>query len=110
MKKVVHKKLVRDKIPEIIVANGATLKMRVLNDQEFASAVDDKILEEARELVDAEIREDVLKELADLKEIALAKANLFQITDQEIETERVKRGGARGTFMQKIFLEEVEEK
>ncbi|MCL2281029.1 nucleoside triphosphate pyrophosphohydrolase [Candidatus Saccharibacteria bacterium] len=105
-----YKKLVRDKIPEIIRADGKIPKTRILeNDDEFSQEVDAKICEEAAELATAQTREEVLKELADLKQISLEKATSFKITEKEIEIERAARENSRGGFDKRIFLIEVDE-
>ena len=49
MKKV-YNKLIRDKIPEIIVAAGEEPKIRKLNKKEFKIELQKKVLEEAKEL------------------------------------------------------------
>ena len=48
-------KLVRDRIPEIIAAEGKTPTVRILNDQEYEAALLDKLCEEVAELRAAEV-------------------------------------------------------
>jgi len=54
--KIVYSKLVRDRIPEIITANGQTTRVRVLDDQDLLPALIAKLHEEAEEVVSAEPR------------------------------------------------------
>ena len=102
-------KLVRDNIPDIIRKNNQIPITRILNDKEYEEAVNQKIIEEATEIIEAKTRDDILTELADSKEILLAKAALYNITDNDIEEERVKRASERGAFIKRVFLEEVKD-
>ena len=43
-------KLVRDRIPEIVAAEGGQQNVRVLDDDEYARALLDKLVEEVNEL------------------------------------------------------------
>ena len=44
-----HLKLVRDKIPEIIVTSGVQVGVEILDDTRFSIALRQKLVEEARE-------------------------------------------------------------
>ncbi|WP_189239026.1 nucleoside triphosphate pyrophosphohydrolase [Planomonospora parontospora] len=48
--RIVHGKLIRDRIPEIIEAAGRTATVRVLDEAELASALTAKLAEKAEEL------------------------------------------------------------
>jgi len=105
MGKKVYNKLVRDKIPEIIQAQGKQLKTRVLGDEEYLEALLKKVEEEFAELkVDLNV-----EELADLHEVLRALADALNISHDEVETVRAEKAAKRGGFSQKIFLEEAEE-
>lgn len=56
-------KLVRDKIPEQILADGKVPVVRVLQDSELLLAVKTKLVEEAGEVLKARTIEDVRREL-----------------------------------------------
>lgn len=96
-------KLIRDKIPDL-------LSIEQRND--VASSKDlillsDKLVEEATEVFEASRandREQVLEELADLKEISLALGRHFQISEKEIEQRRLKKLASRGGFDQHFTL------
>ena len=49
MKRVVYKKLVRDRIPEIIEASGKTCTIEILSDENYLLMVDAKLDEELAE-------------------------------------------------------------
>jgi predicted house-cleaning noncanonical NTP pyrophosphatase (MazG superfamily) len=104
MKKYFHKKLVRDKIPEIIEANHDHYESRILNDKDFEVELKKKLIEEAKELQEAS-DEKILGELADVLELikSIAVKKGFKFSDVE-EKQRVKKE-KRGGFEKKIFLE-----
>lgn len=101
-----HNKLVRDKIPEIIEANGETPITRVLGDEEYEDELRKKSLEEANELVAARTREERVEELADLKQTVVDLEELYGTG--EVEAARLKKLQERGGFAARIFLERTE--
>lgn len=102
MKKVFNK-LVRDKIPEIIEANGESAEIEILDDQRFLQQLHEKLFEEANEFVE----EDSVEELADLMEVIYAIARLRGIDLEEVEKVRKEKAQKRGAFEKKIFLKET---
>lgn len=103
-----YNKLVRDKIPEIIEADGREPVTRVLSDEEYSVELRKKLGEECQEAQDAETREDRLEELGDVFEVMRAMVELDGYASDDIiqaaERKRAKRGG----FEKRIFL--IEEK
>lgn len=92
-------KLVRDKIPEIILASGVTPKTRIMNDEEYLSELDKKLNEEI-----AEYQADKsIEEIADVLEVieAICKARGF--TKEMILKIKNKKFEERGGFDDKIF-------
>lgn len=76
MKKVFHKKLIRDKIPEKIEAVGDQYEVRVMDEEEFEKELVKKLVEEARELQEAK-REDLPDEMADILELLKSWPNIL---------------------------------
>jgi predicted house-cleaning noncanonical NTP pyrophosphatase (MazG superfamily) len=101
----IYNKLVRDKIPAIIAADGKKLKTRILNDEEHLQALIKKLSEELIEFEEALS----VEELADLQEIIHALANAIGSDKKELEKVRAKKAEKRGGFSEKIFLEAAEE-
>jgi predicted house-cleaning noncanonical NTP pyrophosphatase (MazG superfamily) len=93
-------KLVRDRIPDIIAAEGRTPTVRPLNDQEYEVALLDKLLEEATELQDAEPHQ-VLEEAADVYEVLLAILAQQGIGADELAAAATRRRVTRGAFTQR---------
>ena len=110
MKIIQAHKLVRDNIPEIIVAEGNTPYVRELSDEEFKTALETKLLEEAGEVVDAsrQTRKDTIQELADLQEVVLALMELHGISEEEVGKAMFYKAKTNGKFEKRIFLETVE--
>jgi predicted house-cleaning noncanonical NTP pyrophosphatase (MazG superfamily) len=104
MGKKVYNKLVRDRIPEIIRADGKRLKSRVLNDAEHLEALLKKLEEEVAELTEARN----VEELADVHEVLIALTEALKIKPEELEKTRRGKAAKRGGFQERIFLEEVE--
>lgn len=105
MKTITYHKLVRDKIPEIIEAQGKTCKVRTLSDDEYLKMIDAKLDEEL-----AEYHEDQnIEELADLMEVIYAAAKARGYSVEELEKVRAQKAEKRGAFEKKLLLEEVVE-
>ena len=102
----IYNKLVRDKIPEIIKSRDAKIcKTRILNNEEYLTALNTKLQEELNEyLASGEI-----EELADLEEVLRAILNAKQTNYSEFEKIRQNKVNKRGAFKNKIFLEEVDD-
>lgn len=101
----IYNKLVRDKIPEIIKADGKHFKTRILDEKEYLAELIKKLKEEA-----AEFEENPsIEELADIKEITIAIREALGVNDDELEVVRRKKAATNGRFNNRIFLESVEE-
>lgn len=102
----VYNKLVRDKIPKIIEADGKTCKTRILSNEEYIVALEIKLNEEV-----AEYQSDKnLEEMADILEVLRVLCVARGYSLKELEALRAKKAEKRGGFVEKIFLESVEEK
>ena len=86
-----YHKLVRDRIPEIIEADGKTCICEILSDKDYVSLLDQKLNEE----------------LADLLEVMQAVVKARGWTLEELEQVRADKSSKRGGFEKKILLKEV---
>ena len=99
----IYNKLVRDKIPEIIEADGKACKTRILSDDEYIEALETKLNEEV-----AEYQSDKsLEEMADVLEVLQAICVARGYSLEELEAVRAKKCEDRGGFAEKIYLEYV---
>lgn len=127
-KKIVHNKLVRDRIPNIIIGSGLSFKAHKLDNVEFENELANKLVEEANEVAEKvhwlnhkcnqepvsneELKydlEEITEELADVLEVYVNLVKSLKVKTSDIEkvadSKRVKNGG----FEDKIFLEWVED-
>ncbi len=92
-------KLVRDKIPEIIEADGKKPRIRILDQEEYLKELDRKLNEEV-----AEYQADhSLEELADTLEVLLAIAGARGYSFEELMKLREEKKDKRGGFSKRIF-------
>ena len=97
-------KLVRDRIPEIIEASGKTCKTRILSQNEYLEALDQKLIEELAEYQESK----ALEELADLLEVMEATVKARGYTWQQLLELKKAKKATRGGFEDQILLIEVE--
>ena len=96
-----YNKLVRDKIPEIMIKNGATPVTHILSDEDYLKELNRKILEEVNEYLKSG---DIL-ELADIEEVLLAILSAKKVPKEEFENIRTDKVKKRGAFTKKIYLD-----
>ena len=99
-----YNKLVRDRIPEIIAANGKTAQIRVLSKEEYVAALEKKLIEEVGEYLEGK----ELSELADILEVVQALAENQGISISELLAIKEEKQCKNGAFRKKLFLESVE--
>ncbi len=98
-----YDKLVRDRIPEIIEAEGKRCQVRVLDEGEYARRLDEKLAEELQEY---RWSGDV-EELVDLVEVVRAIVEARGVDWDEVERRRVAKREARGGFGKRLLLQGV---
>lgn len=101
-------KLIRDRLPAIMRAQGLQVFDRRLNDGEFIAALKDKLVEEAQEVGVAANQGDLIDELADVMEVIAALAEASGVTPGEIEARRQAKRAERGGFDERVFNAAVE--
>ena len=97
---MIYHKLVRDKIPEIIAANGGKAEFRQLSDEEYIVCLEQKLDEEAGEYH----RDKTPEELADILEVVYALAATAGCSREELMEIYRKKHETRGGFEKKLFL------
>jgi predicted house-cleaning noncanonical NTP pyrophosphatase (MazG superfamily) len=98
-------KLIRDKIPGFISADGELPVIRKLGHQEYVIELGKKAVEEARELEAAETNRDRIAELVDLQEVINALVLALALTPEFIDELRIKKVEERGAFADRIYWE-----
>ena len=106
MKNRVYNKLVRDRIPEIIEADGKSCITETLSDAQYLEMLDAKLNEEPAEYQESKS----LKWLADLLEAMRTAVKARGWSWEQLEQVRQEKAAQRGRFEKKILLKEVTEK
>ena len=102
--KVEYNKLIRDRIPEIVAANGQFAEIRVLSDTEYTAALEKKLNEEVTEYLESK----ELMELADILEVTQALAEQQGVSFDELLAMKAEKQAKNGAFRKKLFLTSVE--
>ena len=109
MKMIKYDKLVRDGIVDRIKSTWWIEKHHIASDEEFEIKLKNKILEEAKELVEAKDLEIVKKELGDILTVAEEIMKFYNISEEEIKIIKQKKDKEVGKFDKRIILEEASE-
>lgn len=104
-----YRKLVRDRIPEIIEANGDIPVTLVLNGEDYKAMLYVKLEEELLELVQAS-QKDKLAEMADIIEVIKALAQAEGYSGKQLREAVAEKREKRGGFEKRIWLESTTRK
>lgn len=102
----IYNKLVRDRIPQIIEADGKTCIWETLSDGDYLRLLDEKLNEELTEYQQSKS----LEELADLLEVMGAVVTARGYTWNQLTALRREKREQRGGFEKRILLKEVQTK
>ena len=100
----IYNKLVRDKITDMIEADGRIAKYRILDENEYRQELNKKLQEEVKEYLE----DNNVEELADIVEVIYGILNSMDVSIKEFEKIRINKQEKRGAFEKKIYLEEAE--
>lgn len=95
-----YNKLVRDRIPELIRGGGEVPHTRILEPEEYALRLQQKLDEEVSEFH----RDHNTEELADILEVVFALAATLGCSEEELLALRQQKKDRRGGFQDRIFL------
>jgi predicted house-cleaning noncanonical NTP pyrophosphatase (MazG superfamily) len=98
-----HNKLVRDLIPGIIEHSGNKYEIEVMTDEDYHSALLEKLVEEAKEIVTAK-PDELVEELADLYEVIDSIMEIHSVSHKAVTEKQAQRRETRGGFKLKIRL------
>lgn len=107
--RVPYNKLVRDRIPEIIKADGRHPVTRILDQAGYQAALVAKLLEEVQEASAAHAA-NLPAELADVLEVLQALVCTLGMTWEDLLSLTARKRAERGGFSDRIFLEYVDER
>ena len=100
----VYNKLIRDKIPGIMRAEGKNFKAHIASVDEYEQKLKEKLLEEVNEFLE----EPSLEELADVAEVFGTILAVMDYSIEDLELQMRKKSEDRGAFVERIILESVE--
>ncbi|MDY5941513.1 MAG: nucleoside triphosphate pyrophosphohydrolase [Eubacteriales bacterium] len=103
MKKQINK-LVRDNIPLICEKNGQTPEIKILDNEDYTSALRMKLKEEVEEY----LSDNNIEELADIIEVIEALAENQGSSLNEVMEIKQRKQNKNGAFKKKIYLISVE--
>jgi predicted house-cleaning noncanonical NTP pyrophosphatase (MazG superfamily) len=102
-------KLVRDRIPEIILKEGKAPNTIRMTCAEYKQELLRKITEEVKEIKKAaRNKREMMKEIGDAQEVIEAIIKAFGLNGKEIREIKRRRKKERGGFEKRIFLISVE--
>jgi predicted house-cleaning noncanonical NTP pyrophosphatase (MazG superfamily) len=98
---IVYDKLVRDKVPQIMLEAGKEFYTRVATKEQYQQKLQEKLIEEAREFLE----DPSIEELADVAEVFGTILATMNIDIDELERVMLAKREARGSFDNRIVLE-----
>ena len=101
-------KLVRNKIPQLIEAEGLKVKTVKVKDEELKEYLKYKLLEEVIELFRATTKAEIIEELADVYEVLTEYQEVCDIDPKKVGTKRMWKFTQKGDFSDHIVLFEVD--
>jgi predicted house-cleaning noncanonical NTP pyrophosphatase (MazG superfamily) len=104
----VYEKLVRDRIPDIVRADGRVPVTHVAGDAEYLVALKAKVVEEAQELAATTDTVSVVEEAADVLEVLRATTTALGVPWATVERKAEEKAADRGAFAGRIILDRVE--
>lgn len=105
METTIYNKLVRDNIPKLLAEEaGLEVTFKAIKGEELQNALREKLMEEAKELVAAKTKEDMVEEMADLYEVLMAMHEFFEIPYPSAMTARRDKSIDKGSFACGYYL------
>lgn len=102
-----YAKLVRNNIPSFHVQAGHTVKSKILTSDELHQALCEKLHEEADEVSGALSRDELIEEIADVKQILDDLCATSGISESELKDVQQDKAERKGGFDQGQFIDTV---
>ena len=108
MVKFLCKKLGRDKSLEGFKSQNIKTTYKFLKGHEWQEALKHKLVEEVKEICEAQDRSEMVAELADVLEVISGLCKAYEISLQEVEKIKREKYNERGGFEKGFYLETLE--
>lgn len=107
MVKFICNKLGRDKGLQTFEKEGITPEYQILTGESLGYALKDKLIEEAHEVGEAEGKNQLISELADVLEVIDGLCKLYEINHADVLQAKKAKYEERGGFEQGFFVESL---
>jgi predicted house-cleaning noncanonical NTP pyrophosphatase (MazG superfamily) len=104
-RRLISRKLVRDRIPEKIAQSGERAEVIKLSDDDYEYALRQKLIEESLEVAYADEYDDIVEELADVLAVVMALADSIDAPWEEVIEREREKAKKRGGFAARLYLQ-----
>lgn len=101
-------KLIRDKFSEIMRSKGIVISDRMMDKEEHIERLENKLVEEVQEVLDAKNRSEKKEELADVLEVIHSLCLVYDLPYESVEEARIKKQNEKGSFQKGIYCDFIE--
>ena len=105
MGQIDYNKLIRDKIPEIIISKNKKPKIHIESGTSLKNRLFEKLIEELDEFKENPCNE----EMADMLEVIHSLCDIYGFNKDEVEKIRIEKKCSRGGFENGVILDFVED-
>lgn len=105
MKKFKCNKLVRDEIPRIFKECSIECSPITLDNESYVIELKRKVVEEAKEVLDAKTTEELIEEIGDLQEVIQSLINALNLDNEKIKQVREEKKRAKGGFSDRLYID-----
>lgn len=109
MPRFTFNKLIRDKILQLHVDAGHTLKYRELSDVELKEKLREKLHEESDEIPIRERSDtEIIEEIGDVQQVLDDLKRQYNITNEQVESAQQAKFAKKGGFAKGVYVESVQ--
>lgn len=92
------RRLGRDRMAAWLEARGHRPDVTTISGEELVAALKEKMREEGAEVADAQTRDELIEEIADVREVLASLCRVAALSDEEITSVQDKKRHERGGF------------
>ncbi len=107
MKKILFKKVIRDKLYQKFLEENVKVDKINLDNASKKQKLKEKLIEEVQEVIEATTKQELTEELADLLEVIYTIAQKSGISKQELASAQKEKREQKGGFQECIYIESI---